>query len=209
MTPTDIMAWRYATKRFDTEKKVSKEDLHEILNAARLAPSSVGLQPWKFVVVEDTALREKLEEASWNQKQITESSYVIVLCRREVNEELVDHHLKNTATTRNKAVEDLEGYKKMMMGIVTGKSPEDLQVWADKQIYIALGMMMESAAMLRIDSCPMEGFDPKAYDEILGLKEKGLASVVLCPIGYRNAELDHHATDEKVRFPMEEVVVHM
>lgn len=198
--------WRYACKQFDNTKKVSDEDFDVLLETLRLTPSSYGLQPWKFVVVENSALREQLVGASWNQKQVQDASHLLVLCSpKVVDEAFIDSYLADTAKTRGQDVSELEGFKKMLMSIAN-KSSEDQYVWAKNQVYIALGSLMMACAHLRIDSCPMEGFQAAKYDEILGLDKLGLTSMVVCPVGYRHAD-DKYSSIKKVRFPMDNLVV--
>jgi nitroreductase len=200
------LEWRYATKEFDRVKKVSDEDMHVLLEAARLAPSSYGLQPWKFIVVENSELREKLKEAAWNQGQITDASHLVVLCRLSVLDEAhVQRYVEKTAEVRSVALEDLSGFKNMMIGDIQNRSKEGLEQWMAKQVYIALGFMLHTAAQMQIDTCPMEGFDPKRFDEILELDKMGLNSVVLCAIGYRKHS-DSFAQAKKARFHKDEVV---
>ena len=198
--------WRYACKEFDSTKKISKEDLDAIKESLRLTPSSFGLQPWKFVMVENTELREQLVAASWNQAQVKDASHLIVLCApTEIDEAFVDAYIADIAKTRGQDISELEGFKKMLM-MIPNKSIEDKFSWAKNQIYIALGNLMTVCANMRIDSCPMEGFQPAKYDEILGLKEKGLTSVLVCPIGYRS-EGDKYIDLKKVRYPHEDLFV--
>lgn len=208
MALLDSLNWRYATKVFDSSKKLSTEQMDALLEALRLAPSSYGMQPWKFVVVDSVELREKLKPVSWNQAQITDASHLIVLCRPDsITAQDVDRLMEATATARGIEVSSLDGYKQMVMG-VTQMSPEQQAVWASKQAYLALGVLLTAAAEMGIDACPMEGFDPAQYDEILGLNAKGLHSVVVCPVGFRSAD-DKYATAKKVRYPREEVVVRL
>jgi len=198
--------WRYATKVFDPEKKVSDVDLNTLLEALRLTPSSFGLQFWKFLVVTNPQIREKLVEQSWNQRQVADSSHLIVFCRpAQVTHADVDRYIQNIADTRQTTLESLEGYSKMMKGFLDALKPEQKQAWMEKQIYIALGVLHTACALLQIDSCPMEGFVSGAYDEILGLPAKGLKSVVVCPIGYRSAN-DKAANLKKVRYPIKDCV---
>lgn len=198
--------WRYACKQFDSSKIISPEDLETVLESLRLTPSSFGLQPWKFVLVENSELREKLVEASWNQAQVKDASHLIVLCApRVMDEAFVDRFLANTAETRGQDVAELEGFKKMLM-MIPNKSEEDKFQWAKNQIYIALGNLMTVCANLRIDACPMEGFVASKYDDILSLGDHGLTSVVVCPIGYRD-DSDKYASLKKVRFAQSDLVV--
>jgi len=198
--------WRYATKKFDTAKKVSDNDINELLEAARLAPSSYGLQPWTFVVVTNPELRKKLREHAWNQPQITDASHLIVLATRtDVDEDYVKRYVEEIAKERKVAVDSLKAYQDMMTGDVKTRSKNAIVDWSKHQTYIALGFLLFAAAQKRIDTCPMEGFDPAKFDEILGLKEKHLASTVLCTIGYRAD--DPAAANVKVRFSKSDVVI--
>lgn len=200
------LQWRYAVKMFDSSKKVEKKDLDLILEAGRLAPSSLGFQPWSFVVVENPQLRHQLKEASWNQAQITDASHLVVICRPVLlDEHYVQEVIEHTATLRNTPVEQLSGLKEMMVGKLKQSSPQDLAQWSALQCYLALGMMLETAALLKVDTCPMEGFDAQAYDTILDLEKQGLASVVVCAIGHRSQD-DKYAHAAKARFPVSRVI---
>ncbi|MEN9647465.1 MAG: hypothetical protein RLY57_269 [Candidatus Parcubacteria bacterium] len=200
------LEWRYATKEFDTTKVVSEDAFNTILESARLAPSSYGLQPWKFVVVKNPDIRAKLKAAAWNQGQITDASHLVVLCRRsDIDEAYVTSYVAQTAALRSIGVEVLDGYKNMMVGAINGKSKDERATWMAKQVYIALGFMLHTAAQLEVDACPMEGFDAKQFDEILGLEAKGLNSVLVCAIGYRK-DTDMMAQAAKSRFSKEEVI---
>lgn len=197
--------WRYACKAFDSEKKLSEEQLDNLLEALILSPSSYGAQPWSFIVVKNQALREKLVGASYNQAQVKDASDLIVLCRPEnIDEEFIDGYIKNICDVRNQQAEELAGFKNMLMKIVD-KPEEQKIVWAKNQIYIALGNLLTACAEMRIDSCPMEGFSPKSVDEILELSKWGLKSVLLCPVGFRSED-DKYAKIAKVRQPKEKVV---
>jgi nitroreductase len=201
--------WRYATKEFDSSKKIPAETLENLLEALRLAPSSFGLQPWKFVVVENAELRQKLRAAAWNQGQITDASHVIVLCRKEgFGASDIEAFIKATAEARGQNVEDLAGYKQMMEGALLPRSAEQLAVWSSEQIYLALGVLLTACAAQDVDACPMEGFDPAQFDQILDLPAQGLRSVVVCAVGYRS-ENDKYASAAKVRFSKEEVIVRL
>jgi nitroreductase len=200
------LEWRYATKEFDTTKVVSEDAFNTILESARLAPSSYGLQPWKFVVVKNPDIRAKLKAAAWNQGQITDASHLVVLCRRsDIDESYVTSYVAQTAALRSIGVEVLDGYKNMMVGSINGKNKDERATWMAKQVYIALGFMLHTAAQLEVDTCPMEGFDAKQFDEILGLEAKGLNSVLVCAIGYRK-DTDMMAQAAKSRFSKEEVI---
>lgn len=201
--------WRYATKDFDSTKKISDEDMNTLLESLRLTPSSFGMQPWHFVVVQNTEKREQLVEKSWGQKQISEASHLIILCRlKEVNDSNVDQYVNDMAKTRGDSLESLEGFSNMIKGFISRKDENGQEQWMKDQAYIALGNLMTVCAQMRIDSCPMEGFSPKGYDEVLRLGDKGLWPVLVCPVGYRK-DSDKYATLEKVRFPLKDLVTYI
>ncbi|WP_086477091.1 MULTISPECIES: NAD(P)H-dependent oxidoreductase [Arenibacter] len=205
-TYIDILNWRYATKKFDTDKKVSPEKLESLLEAASLSASSYGLQPYKIFVVEDRTIREKLKPAAWGQAQITEASHLIVLANQVTyGEELIDDYLKNLSTTRNVPLQDLEGRADFMKSKLVPLSDSEKENWTARQAYLALGNLLSAAADLKIDSCPMEGFDSEEINNILGLNEKGLNAAVLLAIGYRSAE-DGTQHLKKVRKPKAELI---
>ncbi len=198
-TYNEDLNWRYATKKFDSEKEISKESLNTLLESIQLSASSYGLQPYEVMVVKDEKIREQLKAAAWNQTQITDASYVLVFANlKSVNEAYVDSYLDNIAETRNISREDLKGMEDMIKS-TTLQLPADMQnIWAAKQAYIALGNLLSAAASLKIDTCPMEGFDATKFDEILGLGDKNLTTAVIAPIGYRSEE-DHYQHLAKVR----------
>ena len=188
-TYNDDLNWRYATKKFDASKEVSTEDLEKLLEAIQLTASSYGLQPYEIIVVKDAALREELKKASWDQTQITDSSEIIVFANKtHITNSYVDSYLQDIAQTRGLKLENLEGLKGMLESTILKLDPEDQNAWAAKQAYIALGNLLSAAANLRIDTCPMEGFDAARYDELLNLKDKGLTTAVIATIGYRSEE---------------------
>lgn len=199
MKAIEDLNWRYATKKFDTSKKISEKDLHTLLEVLRLSPSSYGLQPLKFLIVENTELREKLKEKSWGQAQVTDASHLIVLCSYlDIHDDHIDRHVANTALTRDNNPENLAGYATFMKNTINKLSSDEKKVWNSKQAYIALGLLLHSCAQMRIDSVPMEGFDADGYDEILDLKSKNLHAALVCPIGYRSEE-DANQHMKKVR----------
>lgn len=197
--------WRYACKKFDPERKLTEKEVETLLESLRLTASSYGLEPWKFLLVKNQKLRDELVPACFGQKQITEASHLIVMCAKtDVDEKHVEAYLNNVSATRGVALEELEGFKKMLMMAVN--KPDDKKlVWAKKQLYIAMGTLLTVCANLRIDSCPMEGFRPSEVDRVLGLKEKNLKSVLICPVGHR-AKDDHYTSRLKVRFPKDQVI---
>ncbi len=203
----EALNWRYAVKAFDPNKKISDQQLNTLLESLRLSPSSFGLQPWKFIVVKNPEVRAKLREVSWGQSQITDASHLIVFAvETKIDDEFIDQYLKSIVETRGVPLEALNEYATMMKGFVNARTPEDRLKWATNQAYLAMGVLMAAAATEQIDTTPMEGFDPKAYDEILGLTEKGLAAKIVAAVGYRSAD-DMFAGFKKVRYPQSEVVM--
>lgn len=196
--------WRYATKKMNGET-VSAEQLDTILKATNLAATSYGLQPFTVIVVSNDEIKQKLQAAAYGQPQVGTASHVLIFSVPEkLTEADVQAYINNVATTRSIPAEALDGFKGMMLGTVNGLTPEQQQSWSAKQAYIALGTAMAAAAEQKVDSCPMEGFDAVQFDEILGLKEKGLKSVVILPIGFR-AEDDATSHYIKVRKPEAEL----
>lgn len=200
------LEWRYAVKKFDPAKKLSEAQLSLVLEAGRLAPSSRGLQAWKILVVKNPELRAQLRNASWNQSQITDASHLLVLCaKKDIGEEFVGHYMETIAHERGVALETLDEFRKSILHGLSAQSEEEKKEWMARQVYIMLGFILSACAENDIDACPMEGFDSKKFDEILGLSREGLESCVICPIGFRSDD-DSFASLKKVRFPKEEIV---
>jgi nitroreductase len=200
--------WRYATKQFDSKRKINVQDWATLEEALSLTPSSGGLQPWKFIIVTDPAIRAKLLPASYGQPQITDASHLVVFTsKNNFSEADVDAHIKHIAEVQGAPIEALVTLRNMLVGgIVQSMDETARNAWARNQVYIALGNLLTSAALLGIDACPMEGFDRAQYDEILGLKPKGFATAVIATLGYR-LPADKYAVAPKVRFPKEQVFV--
>lgn len=197
--------WRYATKKFDSTKKVSDNDLEVLLEATRLSASSYGLQPYHVFVITDQKIREQLRPVSWGQSQITDASHLIVFANiTDFGEELMDDYVNNVSTTRNIPSEGLKGYGDFMKSKLLDLPADTKSVWTARQAYIAFSNMMQAASELKIDTCPMEGFESEAYNEILGLSEKNLNASVVLAVGYRSDEdeTQHYA---KVRKSKEEL----
>lgn len=181
--------WRYATKKFDSSKKISNEALGLLLEATRLSASSYGLQPYHVFVITDAEIRQQLKPVSWNQSQVTDASHLIVFAHQtDFGNELVDDYLANVSETRNIPGETLKGYGDFAKSKLVDLPQKTKEDWAAKQVYLALGNLMQAAAELKIDTCPMEGFEAEAYNSILNLNEKGLSASVVVPVGYRSAE---------------------
>lgn len=197
--------WRYATKQFDPERKVSEEDLETLLEAIILSASSYGLQPYEVIVIKDPEVKAKLKPAAFGQPQITDSSYLLVFAyNTNVDEKYLDEFIKTNSETRNQPLEAFDGLRDMIKNSVLTFSDEVKEVWASRQAYIAIGNLLSAAAELKIDTCPMEGFNPDEFDELLDLKSKHLKSVALTTIGYRS-DKDQLKDAKKVRKSNEEL----
>lgn len=204
---TKQLNWRYATKKFDATKKVPEELFTKLLDSARLSPSSYGLQPWKYVVVSDAEVRQKLRAQAWNQPQVTDASHLVVLCSwREMTEKSINDFADRIMKERGISAEAISGYRSMMLGSLPSMQGEDGKNWMAHQVYLALGVLLSACAVAGVDACPMEGFDKEAFDKILGLEKLGLYSRVLCAIGYRDPT-DELGLSKKVRFSTDEVIV--
>ncbi|MEM9525982.1 MAG: NAD(P)H-dependent oxidoreductase [Bacteroidota bacterium] len=201
----DALKWRYATKKFDSSRRVSEEDITTLKQAVNLTATSYGLQPFRVVLVSDEATKEKLREAAFGQPQLTTASHVFVFASKlEVSPEYVDAFIHRLAEGRGLALEAIQGYGDYIKGSLTTKDADFIKDWTRRQAYIALGSLLATAGELRVDSCPMEGFDPAKVDEILGLTEQGLTASVIAPVGYRSAE-DQTQHAAKVRLPLAEL----
>lgn len=200
--------WRYATQRFDPTKKISAEDWHALEQALVLTPSSIGLQPWRFIVVTDPAVKVALRAASWRQPQPEECSHFVVFAvRKDLDAAHVERHVDRIVEVREVARDTLEKFRGMTLrNLDKARAEGRLDTWQTHQVYIALGQFMASAAMVGIDTCPMEGIDVAKFDEILGLQITDYSTVVACAAGHRAAD-DKYATTKKVRFKPEDVIV--
>ncbi len=209
MSIIDKLKWRYATKKFDTNKKLSAEQLDLLLEAVQLAPSSIGLQHYKVLVIQNPEVRAKLREAAYGQPQVTDASHLIVFAAETgIDEAYGKSFIDLVAATRNAPRESLTGLEGMVLGQINSRTPEQRVLWAQKQAYIALGVLVATAADQGIDAGPMEGFDPVKFNEILGLKEKGLTATVIAAVGFR-ADDDHFSKLIKVRRPKTELFIHI
>lgn len=210
LSPSDLLEqhqWRYATKQFDPNQVISNEVWKTLEDSLVLTPSSFGLQPWKFIVVTDQTIKEQLKPISWNQSQITDCSHLVVFAiKKNLSAEDVDHFIETMAQTRDVSVESLSTYRNLIVSdVIQGPRSFNVNEWTARQVYIALGNFMTSAALLGVDSCPLEGIDPFGYNKVLNQTEKGFATIVACAAGYRSAE-DKYANLAKVRYPNSVVV---
>lgn len=203
------LQWRYATKAFDPAATIPGDTWDAIEESLVLTPSSFGLQPWKFIVITDPAMKSLLLPHSWNQHQVVDCShYVVFAAPTDVGDSNIDNLIECLAFYRKVSSESLQGYRSVLEGFMKGLDADQRLVWARHQIYIALGQLMTSAALLGIDACPMEGFAPAEYDKLLGLPERNLTATVCCALGYR-ADDDKYASVPKARYPRDEVVEHV
>ncbi len=209
MTPNDLLAalrWRYAVKKFDAGLPIAEPTWAALEESLVLSSSSFGLQPWKFFVIDSPELRKQLLPHSWGQSQIVEAAKLVVFALKNgVGPADAERLIARTAEVRGVPAASLEGYKKVMVGTLQSKQPHEIDTWMTNQVYIALGHFLTAAAVLGIDACPMEGFVPAKYNEVLGLTAKGYHAVVVAGAGHRAAD-DKYAAVPKVRFPAAEVV---
>lgn len=205
----NVLQWRYATKRMNGNT-VPEEKIDRILEAIRLSASSMGLQPYSVIVVKDPAIKKQLSPAAYNQPQIVESSHLLIFAAWEsITEEKVDAYLSFVAKTREISIDSLAGFKGNFTNGILSRDPQTNFDWAARQAYIALGTGLIAAANEQVDATPMEGFNPAAVDEILKLREKGLKSVAILALGYRDTASDYLNGAKKVRRAKEEFVVEL
>ena len=206
----NALEWRYATKVFDPNRKIPTDIWEALERSLVLSPSSYGLQPYRFIVMTDPAKRAELLPHAWNQKQVVDCSHFVVFtARTKMTEADVDHLIQQTSQIRKIPVESLNAYRDMMLGdLVNGPRSKIAHDWAARQAYIALGNLLTCAAVLGVDACPMEGFVPSEFDDVLGLKNSGYAAVVICALGYR-LPADKYSKLPKVRFDTKELVQHI
>ena len=207
MNIIDALNKRYATKKFNPSKKLTDKQIHELIDAGRLTATSYGLQLMKFVLVENPELREQLVKCSFGQRQVVEASHLIVMCReRDLELAHFEEYTERIAKTRGQDPADLEGFKNMMVNSILTKSDDEQTLWLEKQVYIVLGNMLTSCAAMGIDACPMEGFIPEEYDDILNLADHNLSAVLVLPVGFRSDE-DPSINRAKVRRYMDQFLV--
>ncbi|MBX3746254.1 MAG: NAD(P)H-dependent oxidoreductase [Verrucomicrobiae bacterium] len=201
------LQWRYAVRVFEPGRTIPEATWEALEEALVLTPSSYGLQPWHFLILTDRGLRERLVGHAWGQRQVADCSHFVVFCiRQDLGEAEIDRYLRRIGEVRGTPMANLAGFRQMMVGsLVEGPVKAVINEWATRQVYIALGNFMTAAAMVGVDTCPMEGFEPGKFDEVLGLGARGLASVVCCAAGYRG-ETDRQAGLPKVRYPRSEVL---
>ena len=201
------LEWRYATKKFDATKSLSNSQINTLKEVFNLTATSYGLQPVKMVVIQNKEIQNQLVTHSWNQNQVAQASHVLVLCiPKEYTNKDVENYFSLVKSVRNTPDEILNPFKEMLTSSIAAKTQEELKTWNTNQAYIALGNLMTVAANEQIDSCPMEGFIPEKYDEILNLDKHNLTSVLVLPVGFR-AEDDFMKDLKKVRRKTTDVVI--
>lgn len=203
----NALEWRYATKKYDPSRKISDADWNLLTEALHLAPSSYGLQAWKFIDVRNPEIRKALRPFSWNQSQIEEASHlVVVTSMQEMTAEHIRKHILRTAEVRGQDPAALDGYRQFMETKILQEKPRASHPgWLQRQAYIAMGFLLETAALLKIDATPIEGIEPEKYDAILGLDKTSYRTSAVVALGYRHAE-DAYQHAKKSRFPVSEVI---
>jgi len=208
-TILDDLSWRYATKKFDNTKKLSDEQLNLLKEGFNLTASSYGLQPVSLVVIENQDLKEKLVAHSMEQEQVANASHLLVFCvQTKIDSVYINDYFKRVQEIRNTPDQVLAPFKDFLLDDFKNKDASEIKLWATKQAYLAMGNLLTICAVEKIDACPMEGFIPEEYDKMLGLKEKGLQSVLIMPVGYR-AQDDPFTSFKKVRKPLAKAIVEM
>ena len=210
LTPADLLAalnWRYAVKKFDAVRKIPADQWSALEQSLVLAPSSFGIQPWKFIVVESPSVRAQLQPASWGQTQVVDASHLVVLAlRKGVDAAYITRYMERTAEVRGTTLAAMAPFQQVVQGAVDGATKAGaIDVWQSRQVYIAAGQFMTAAAVMGIDTCPLEGIEPAKYDDILGLKGTGYDTLCAIAAGYRAAD-DKYAGTPKVRFAASEVI---
>lgn len=207
MNSLENLKWRYAVKKFDDTKTVSQEKVNILKEAFNLTATSYGLQPIKLLVIQNKDIQEQLVEHSWNQPQVAQASHVLVFCiDTKLNGSDVEKYFGRVKSIRNTPDEIINPFKEYLVDTIENKSEDFLLSWAKNQAYLAMGNLLTICAQEKIDSCPMEGFIPEKYDEVLDLAAKNLASVLVMPIGFR-AEDDYMKDLKKVRKSLEDIVL--
>lgn len=209
MNSIEALHWRYATKQFDATKKLSADQLELVKESLRLAPSSFGVQPWKFFIISNATLREQLRAAGYGQPQVTDASHLVVFTvPTNIDSAYVDEFINHVAEIKGISEDLLKGYGDMIKGKISSMTPAAATEWAARQAYIALGTLLTSLAHESIDAAPMEGFDPAQFDELLGLPAQQLTTVVIAAVGFRSVD-DAAATMPKMRFAQGDVIVEL
>lgn len=209
MNNIEALKWRYATKKFDKNRVLSEEKMEILKQAFNLTATSYGLQPIKMVIVHNKKVQAKLVECSMNQQQVASASHVLVLCiEREINKEFIENYFNFVQKIRATPNEILSPFKDFLIDDFKNKHIDEIASWATNQAFLAMGTLLTVAATEAIDACPMEGFEPDKYDEVLGLDKMNLRSVLVLPVGYR-AKDDMFSEFKKVRRPLSDVIIEL
>lgn len=209
MNILDSLQWRYATKKFDTNRLLDEKKINILTAAFNLTATSYGLQPLKLVILQNKAIQQSLVTYSMEQQQVAQASHVLIICIEDtIDEQFIENYFENIKTIRHTEDAILQPFKTQTLKNFKEKTPEEITSWSSKQAYLTLGNLLTVCATEQIDACPMEGFIPEKYDEILELKAKGLRSVLVLPVGYR-ADDDMFASFKKVRRPLQDVVIRL
>ncbi|SIS68010.1 Nitroreductase [Zobellia uliginosa] len=201
------LEWRYAVKKFDSGKILPQEKIERLKQAFNLTATSYGLQPITLVVIRNKELQKELVEHSFGQQQVVQASHVLVICiQSDIDEAYISRYFEQIKKIRGTSPDILDPFKKALVADFSKKEVHEIEQWSKNQAYLALGNLLTICAMEKIDSCPMEGFVPSAYDTVLNLKEKGLTSVLVLPVGYR-ADDDMFSEFKKVRKNIEESII--
>ena len=207
MNLIELLTWRYATKKMDPSRTVPQDKVDRIIEAARLAPTSSGLQPFEIIAVTNPKVRARIREIAWNQAQVTDCSHLLVFAAWDnYTTERINRMFDYTNEVRSTRNEGWENYREQLLNTYPQRPPEINFQHAARQAYIAFGAAVIAAAEVNVDATPMEGFDPEKLDDILGLRARGLRSAVILPLGYRQAEGDWLVDLKKVRRPHVEFV---
>lgn len=207
MTPIEALEWRYATKKFDDTKQISKNKIDVLLNAFNLTATSYGLQPVKLLVIEDKVLQKTLLPHAMKQEQIVQASHVLVFCVENViDKNYIETYFNTIKTIRNTPDNVLASFRDFLISDFENKTPEEIKTWATKQAYLCMGNLLTVCALEGIDACPMEGFSPVDFDKVLKLEAHNLSSVLVMPIGYRAVD-DMFSDFKKVRKNLEDSIL--
>ncbi len=203
------LEWRYAVKKFDPEVVLEEEQIDRLIRAFNLTATSYGLQPIRLVVLRNKEKQEALVKYSYGQKQVAQASHVLVICiENRVDQEYITQYFERVKAVRGTSEEILSPFKKALVDNFSQKEADEVRQWATNQAYLAMGNLLTVCALEKIDACPMEGFDPSAYDEALDLSDHNLSSVLVLPVGKR-AEDDFFSSLKKVRRDLEESIIHI
>ncbi|MBU1193046.1 MAG: NAD(P)H-dependent oxidoreductase [Gammaproteobacteria bacterium] len=206
MNIIQALNWRYAVRQF-ADEKLDEALVRALLTATRLSATAYGLQPYRLLVINDIDVRKQLLPYAMSQNKVVACSHLIVIAAQtQIDDTLIDRYIQAVANTRHQSTDDFAGLANHMKDVFAGKNEQQKKEWAHQQAYIALGTLLTSAAVMKIDACPMTGFETEGFDRVLGLNERGLSSTVICALGKRHPK-DRHAWLPKVRYDHMEMVI--